>query len=196
MVLERHAEVLAIEDDYVGDVSGTPYLRRRRGSRSWAVLRSLSKVLGPDLRIALVAGDPTSVRRVAGRQLLGPGWVSHLLQRLAVELLDDPDTAALLAAATEAYRERREALVGALAERGVAAHGRSGFGVWVPARDEATVAQLLLEAGWLVSAGSRYRFESPPGIRITTSRLDPGDAPALADAVSAALRPRSETYAG
>jgi hypothetical protein len=32
-----------------------------------------------------------------------------------------------------------------------------------------------------VSPGERYRFRSATGIRVTTARLEPADAPALAD---------------
>src|SRR5581483_678511 len=80
-VLGRHPEVLVVEDDYVAAVAGAPYISLHDASPRWAAIRSLSKVLGPDLRIAVVAGDPLTISRVDGRQLLGPGWVSHLLQQ-------------------------------------------------------------------------------------------------------------------
>src|SRR6201999_1199756 len=111
---------LVIEDDYVGAVSGAPYHPVHAGSERWAVIRSLSKVLGPDLRVAPLAGDPLTVSRVEGRQLLGPGWVSHLLQQTAANLWGAEGTSALLARASAAYAERRAALVDALAGHGIA----------------------------------------------------------------------------
>src|SRR5262249_32097827 len=82
-VLAAHPDVLAIEDDYVARVAGAPYVPVHAVEGRWAVVRSLSKVVGPDLRLAVVAGDALTISRIEGRQRLGPGWVSHILQQLA-----------------------------------------------------------------------------------------------------------------
>src|SRR4029077_104410 len=125
-ILGRHRHVVLIEDDYVAAVAGAPYVPLHTASDRWAVIRSLSKVLGPDLRVAPMAGDPLTISRVEGRQLLGPGWVSHLLQQTAAELWASQGTADLLARAERSYAERREALVRALAAHGITAHGGTG----------------------------------------------------------------------
>jgi DNA-binding transcriptional MocR family regulator len=195
-VLAGHPDVLAIEDDYVAWVSGAPYVAVHAPKSRWAVVRSLSKVLGPDLRIALVAGDPLTVARIEGRQRLGPGWVSHLLQRLAAEVLLDKRTAPRLAEAERMYATRRGALMRALAERGIDSSGDSGIGVWIPLPDEAAVVRELLVQGWAVSPGERYRFRSAPGIRVTTAALEPDEAEALGDALAALRAPPAGTYAG
>jgi DNA-binding transcriptional MocR family regulator len=195
-VLSLHANVLVIEDDYVSSVAGAPYFPLRTASVSWAVVRSLSKILAPDLRVALVAGDSLTISRVEGRQLLGPGWVSHLLQQTAAGLWASAATKKLLARAERTYAERRAALIDALAEYGIAASGSSGLGVWVPLTEEAAVVQLLLERGWAVSPGERYRFQAPPGIRITTTTLKPNEARQLAAALHESLHSTAATYAG
>jgi DNA-binding transcriptional MocR family regulator len=156
----------------------------------------VSKVLGPDLRLAVVAGDSLTISRIEGRQRLGPGWVSHILQQVAALLLGDRATSQLLRRAERVYAERRRALVCALAARGIEAAGDSGLGVWVPLADEAEAVQELLVQGWAVSPGERYRFDSAPGIRITTAGLEPDDAEQLADAIAALGRAQIGTYAG
>jgi DNA-binding transcriptional MocR family regulator len=156
------------------------------------VIRSLSKVLGPDLRVALVAGDERTISRVEGRQLLGPGWVSHLLQQAAAELWSK----AKLTRVADIYAERRRALVDALAGRGIEAHGDSGLGVWIPVDEETATVQQLLERGWAVSPGERFRFETPPGIRITTSALEPPEARELAAAIDEVVNGATATYTG
>ena len=89
-----------------------------RAAQRWAHLRSVSKSLGPDLRLALMTGDATTVARVEGRRLLAAGWVSHLLQRLVVRMWSEPDDAARREHVAATYTLRREALRSALARSG------------------------------------------------------------------------------
>src|SRR5262245_34908714 len=89
-VLRAHPDALVIEDDHAGGVAGAPARtlcdpRRER----WAVLRSLSKALGPDLRLAFLCADAATLARVEGGQRVAFRWVSMLLQRTARELLRD-----------------------------------------------------------------------------------------------------------
>jgi DNA-binding transcriptional MocR family regulator len=193
-VAARYRDVLVIEDDYVAQVAGAPYVPLH-GDR-WLLVRSLSKVVGPDLRIAVAAGDPLTVSRIEGRQRLGPGWVSHILQQLAAEILRDPETAGRLGRAEATYTRRRRALVEALASRGVGATGDSGLGVWIPLTDEAAAVRELLAAGWAVSPGERFRFRTAPGLRVTTAALHERDAERLADAIVALGHAPPSTYTG
>jgi DNA-binding transcriptional MocR family regulator len=194
--LARHPDVLVVEDDYVAAVAGADYVPLHTGREHWAVIRSLSKVFDPDLRIAPVAGDPLTISRFEGRQLLGAGWVSHLLQQTAALLWASDETKALLARAERTYAERRTALVDALAGHGIDATGRSGLGVWVSLAEETATTQSLLELGWAVSPGERYRFRTPPGIRITTTTLEPADAAKLAAAIHETLNAPPMGYLG
>jgi DNA-binding transcriptional MocR family regulator len=194
--LGRHPDVLVVEDDYVASVAGAPYVGLHGANARWAVIRSVSKVLGPDLRVAPMAGDPLTISRVEGRQLLGSGWVSHLLQQTAARLWGSAATRKLLARAERTYAERRAALVEALAGCGIAAQGSSGLGVWVPVADEAATVQRLLARGWAVSPGERFRFDSPPGIRITTTDLEASEAEQLAAALATSSGSATSTYTG
>jgi DNA-binding transcriptional MocR family regulator len=195
-LLRAHPDVLVVEDDYVAAVAGAPYVAVHGSTRRWTVIRSLSKVLGPDLRLAPIVGDALTISQVEGRQLLGTGWISHILQQIAANLWHDAVDRGLLERAEDVYTERRDALVAALAAQGLPSFGRSGLGVWVPVREEVAVVQLLLEEGWAVSPGERYRFDTSPGIRVTTTELEPKDAAKLAAALAAALRSSQVTYAG
>ncbi|TDH50549.1 aminotransferase class I/II-fold pyridoxal phosphate-dependent enzyme [Mycobacterium eburneum] len=177
-------EVLVVEDDHCAGIAGAPLHPLAGATRHWAFVRSVAKALGPDLRLALVAGDQRTIERVHGRLRLGPGWVSQLLQQLAVALWRDAAARRMVADAEAAYRRNRARLCTALTDRGLAAHGRSGLNVWIPVPDETTALTRLLAAGWAAAPGSRFRIGGGPGIRITIAELDPADIDALADAVA------------
>ncbi|OFW00539.1 MAG: hypothetical protein A3I61_12330 [Acidobacteria bacterium RIFCSPLOWO2_02_FULL_68_18] len=189
--LHRFPEVALIENDYVGPVAGARAVTLRGGGEApWAVIRSTSKFLGPDLRVALLAGDEVTVARVNGRQALGARWVSHLLQRLALALWSDPSSGRRCARAADIYTARRTALRAALSARGIPSRGQSGFNVWVPVANESQVVRAMGDRGWAVAPGERFRLRSAPAIRITTATLDPSDADRLAGDLADALRPR------
>ncbi|MGW2704781.1 aminotransferase class I/II-fold pyridoxal phosphate-dependent enzyme [Streptomyces sp. NPDC001340] len=192
-VLREYPETLLIEDDHGRGIVDVPLCPLAGVTRHWVFVRSVAKAWGPDLRLAVFTGDAVTVDRVRGRQRLGAGWVSLLVQRAVVRLWSDSAVDTREVAAS--YGGRRDALIEALTERGVPAHGRSGMNVWVPVPDETGVVARLLHAGWAVSPGARFRLNSPPGIRITISALKTEETGELADAVAAAVGPTAaRTY--
>jgi DNA-binding transcriptional MocR family regulator len=189
-VLRKHPRTLLIEDDHGCRIVDQPLHPLAGVTRSWAFVRSAAKAYGPDLRLAVLTGDADTVDRVRGRQRLGPGWVSRLVQRAVVRLWSGG--AVDVAAVAAAYGRRRDALIGALAERGIEAHGPSGMNVWIPVPDETGAVARLLHAGWAVAPGARFRMSAPQGIRITVSTLTDEEIGRLADAVASAIVPVSE----
>ncbi len=195
-VLARRPEMLVIEDDFAGAVSGVPAASAIDPRREkWAVIRSVSKALGPDLRIAIAAGDALTIARVEGMQRLGPRWVSHILQATLAAMWSDPEIAKLVRRAADTYRERRRAVIDALARVGIKAYGRSGLNVWIPVQEESGAIQMLLESKWALRAGERFRIRSAPGIRATVAALAPEEAPRLARDIALAIAPRANTSA-
>ena len=188
-VLSGHPDVLLIEDDYIGAVAGVGYASlATSGTKHWCVARSMSKVLGPDLRVAILTGDLYTVRQLTIRQRIGTGWVSHILQSLVAALLQDPRSAQLLDRATRTYNSRRRDLLSTLASNGVTAHGVSGLNVWIPVAHEALVIRRLLDGGFAVVSGERFRLHTPPAVRITTANLQPGEAERIADLLATDTR--------
>jgi DNA-binding transcriptional MocR family regulator len=186
----RGKEVLLIEDDHAGAIAGAPYHTLvTPATAKWAVVRSVSKSLGPDLRLALMAGDPSTISRVEGRQNLGIRWVSHILQRVVLRLLRDTRTRRRLARASRVYAHRRRAAIEALAAEGIEAHGSSGLNIWIPVADEGRAITGLQRRGWAVNAGERYRLETPAAIRVTITTLDDRDAVRFAADLAAIVEP-------
>jgi len=187
MVLNEFPDVLVVEDDHASAVAGAPMNSITSGRERWATIRSAAKTYGPDVRLALIAGDTVTIRRVEGRQRLGPGWVSHILQQLVAQLMSDTDINASVADAASFYASRRQAMVVALNERGLHAHGVSGLNVWVPVPDEATAVTEMERRGFAIRAGSRYRIRSSPGVRLTVASLDVAQADEVVDALYDAI---------
>ena len=187
-LLAGRNDLLVVEDDHCAGISGAPLHALAGSTRYWAFVRSVSKAYGPDLRLAVMAGDRRTIERVHGRLRLGPGWVSHLLQDLAVSLWSDDAATRLVGQAEARYAGNRVRLCAALAERGVAAHGRSGVNVWVPVPDETVAITRLLSAGWAAAPGTRFRIRTAPGIRVTIADLTDDEIDPLADAIAEAVR--------
>ena len=156
-LLENAPGVLVIEDDHMVELEAEPYrtlLAAERPRR--AAVRSISKALGPDLRVALTAADAVTAARVEGRQGVGVRWVSFVLQQLVVALWKDRTVRTAVKRAASTYSKRRQQALSALAAHGVAALGRSGHNIWIPVSDETAVVQGLLDAGWGV--GCCFQF--------------------------------------
>ncbi len=195
-ILRSAPNLLAIEDDYLSDIAGSPLHSLSTYAPRFAYIRSYAKSLGPDLRVALVAGDELTVNRIRDRQRLGCGWVSHVLQNATAELLGDPAIDRVFARATRTYAKRRAAFVDALAANGLSACGETGFVVWVRVDDEAAAVARAAAAGWAIDNGARYRDGSSPGVRVTITRLDPSDARVVAAAIGGRIPRNDVTIAG
>jgi DNA-binding transcriptional MocR family regulator len=193
-LLADHPGVLVVEDDHAAELSEVSLHPVVGSTSSWVFVRSVSKPYGPDLRLAVLAGDEATTARVMGRQRLGAGWVSTVLQRLVLELWRDPEVAALVDRARGEYAARRDGLRAALARRGVPAVGRTGINVWVPVADETSAVARLRDAGWGVAPGAANRLVSGPALRITVSGLAERDLAPLADAVATAVAPAPSRF--
>jgi DNA-binding transcriptional MocR family regulator len=187
-LLREHPGVLVVEDDHAAELSEDRPHCIGPVTGTWGFVRSASKPFGPDLRIAVLAGDEATVARVVGRMRIGMGWVSTITQRLLLRLWRDPGVTELVADAARIYAERRGALRSALLTQGVPAFGGTGINVWVPVPDEARAVSALRDRGYAVAPGSLFRIRSAPGIRITVSTLAVEEVPAVADAVVSAVR--------
>jgi DNA-binding transcriptional MocR family regulator len=190
-VLAAAPQTLVIEDDHLGLVAGSKLQTTVAGGLPhWAATRSVAKSLGPDLRLAVLVGDPQTIARVQGRQRCGPGWVSHILQRLVLSLSSDPAVQALVHRARVTYTERRQRFLACLHSRGIGASGASGLNVWIPVEDETAVVGALLQRGWVVAPGTAYRLSgSAPAIRVTIATLQERHAGRLAAELADVLAP-------
>lgn len=191
-VLSEHPYALVVEDDHFSLLSLRPFRSIvPRDHRRFALVRSVSKFLGPDMSVALVASDEHTAARLGMRLRPGTAWVSHLLQRLSLALLTDGASRAQIAAAGEHYAARNRGFCDRLRDEGIACDPGDGLNVWVPVGDAAQAWDRLRAAGWLVRRGDEFRVapEDAPSdrIRVTVHSLSDDEQRELAAAVRAAL---------
>ncbi|MFE2417099.1 aminotransferase class I/II-fold pyridoxal phosphate-dependent enzyme [Streptomyces hokutonensis] len=193
-ILTEYPQVLVIEDDHFSVVSARPYHRiTPPNSSRWALVRSVSKFLGPDLRLALVAADAETAARLEARLSAGTTWVSRLLQHVTRELLLDPGVHELHERARELYARRSGLLVGRLHAQGIEVpHRPDGLNVWVQLDVDARAAvAALAQRGWAVRPG--HLFAPDPAahqgaIRVTSSTVSERQAEAFAAELAAVVK--------
>ena len=191
-VLREHPYVLVIEDDHFSMLSRAPF-RSLIGPehRRWALVRSVSKFLGPDMCLAVTASDPDTAERLAMRLTPGTTWVSHLLQRLTLALVTDAAVLEGIARAGDHYAERNQAFAARLSQLGLPTEAGDGLNLWVglpvPARE---VSERLMRRGWLARTGDEFSLGSVPTdrrLRLTVHDLDDPEAERLAADIAAAV---------
>ncbi|MEV4735066.1 MULTISPECIES: aminotransferase class I/II-fold pyridoxal phosphate-dependent enzyme [unclassified Microbacterium] len=193
-VLADHPYVLLIEDDHFSMLSGRPYESLiGPAHRRYALVRSVSKFLGPDMCLAVAATDPTTAERLAMRLSPGTTWVSHLLQRLTLTQLTDPEVTASIAAAREHYVERNARFSSLLRDAGLDAPQTDGLSLWVALpRPAKLVAERLMRRGWLARTGDEFALDERAApshhLRLTVHDLSDDDAETLVTDLVAATR--------
>ncbi|MGI9825261.1 aminotransferase class I/II-fold pyridoxal phosphate-dependent enzyme [Agromyces sp. Marseille-Q5079] len=192
-VLREHPYVLVIEDDHYSLLSQQPYHSLIGAEhRRWALVRSVSKFLGPDMCLAVTASDPETADRLAMRLTPGTTWVSHLLQRLVHALATDPDVAAGVRAAGEHYAARNAAFAELVTRQGLPTTAGDGLSVWVPLGAPArAVSEQLMRRGWLARPGDEFALgDRAPSerLRLTVHDLDDADQRKLAADLGASAR--------
>lgn len=189
-ILARYPQVLVIVDDHFALLSASAwYPVIAVETLCWAVVRSMSKTLGPDLRLAIVASDPATSARLRLRLNAGSQWISHLLQDLVHACLSDEEYQQTLAQNRLFYASQQQKLASALQHYGHNVPPGDGLNIWLPLEKHSqTLAFMLAKSGWLVREGEAFGVSTPAhGLRITLSTLSDSDINKLAADIHQAL---------
>lgn len=192
-VLSEHPYVLVIEDDHFSLLSRDPFHSViGPGHQRWALIRSVSKFLGPDMCLAVTASDPETADRLAMRLTPGTTWVSHLLQRLVLTLVTDDEVMRAITRAGAHYADRNASFAKRLTAHGIPTSPGDGLNLWVPLPVPARgVVERLMRRGWLARSGDEFLLSGgAPShrLRLTVHDLDDADAEQLATDIGAAVR--------
>jgi DNA-binding transcriptional MocR family regulator len=165
-ILAAHPDAVAIEDDHFAGIAttrpGSLFSDDRIADRV-IYIRSFSKSIGPDFRIAIAAARSRLRAMLMEEKSFADGWSSRLTQSAIAELFVDPDLEAALRRAADAYGERRWAVARALSSRvnGLArvARGMDGVSVWVVLSPEVGSSEVIEHGaalGVLVAPGEPF----------------------------------------
>ena len=190
-VLSGHPAVVIVEDDHAAGIAGAPTVSLGTHLPGRTVhIRSFAKSLGPDLRLAAVAGPADVISPLADRRMLGPGWSSRLLQHVLLGLLTSPGTTKLLDQAREEYARRRAAMLEALARHGATATADDGINLWLEVGDQQAALVSLAANAIAVAPGSPFEVTALPAphVRVTVGLVRDG-FDELARILAAAARP-------
>ncbi|MCJ8299487.1 MAG: transcriptional regulator PtsJ [Pseudomonadales bacterium] len=175
-VLAAYPNVLVIIDDHFALLADTPYYSViPDNTMHWALVRSVSKALGPDLRLAFVVSDPTTADRLSARLAPGMTWVSHILQALVSTCLNSAGICRQVADARFQYSLRSDRLCRALQDQGIAVAACSaGLNLWIAvAVDAKELVYAMAQKGWLVRLGTVFAVQGQAqAIRVTISKLE------------------------
>jgi GntR family transcriptional regulator/MocR family aminotransferase len=181
-VLAEHPRVLILEDDQVAEVASTrpgSLLADIRLKDRVIYVRSFSKAIGPDLRIALVAASPVLLEHMFEAKSFSDGWTSRIIQHALACVFADPDLEGILRKSRVAYAERRrkasESANRLLAPAGGATWaGTDGVNIWIhlpQGRDSREVIERAAAGGLRIADGEPFYLA--PGHR-NVLRLNAG----------------------
>ncbi|WP_088329340.1 aminotransferase class I/II-fold pyridoxal phosphate-dependent enzyme [Lacimicrobium sp. SS2-24] len=190
-VLRRYPHVLVMEDDHFSLLAVTEHHSViPDNTYNWAIFRSVSKGLGPDLRMAFVAADKDTVKRINTRLAPGMSWVSRVLQSLVYTCLTHAHFKQQREQAKKNCAYRRNLLINALTKHGIAPGPTvDGLNVWVPVGGDChAVAFALSRKGWLVRPGSAFDISHTSGaLRVSVQKMDAPTAEQFAQDIAAVL---------
>lgn len=167
------SDTLIIEDDGIADIATSPPTSFGNVFPDRVIhIRSFSKTLGPDLRLAILSSSTKLVDQIQSFRSFGAGWTSRILQAAAAWLLNDAGTLEHIDSARTIYRQRRRDLSAALAKRGVILPDLDGFCLWIPVQSEQFAMITLAARGIAVQPGSKFRVKQDHHIRVATSTLE------------------------
>jgi DNA-binding transcriptional MocR family regulator len=205
-VIAAHPGVVVIEDDHFAGITTTrpgSLLADDRIEERVVYLRSFSKSVAPDLRIAVAVARTRLRSLLTEAKSFADGWTSRIAQRVLARALADEELDTFFERAAAAYAQRRIAaaseLHAALAPLGGGAwSGADGVNIWVqlpPNSDSVQVVEQSASLGVLVAPGEPFYLR--PGhidvLRVNAGAVSADRAIEVGKAIAKAALTQVET---
>ena len=165
-VLHEHRDVIVVEDDQFGGIAQHgpgSLLNDSRIENRVLYLRSFSKSIAPDLRIAVAAARPRLTNLLQEAKSHADGWTSRLIQRVLARVLRDAELDDWMERARTEYRMRRTraaSVINASIASGMSTwSGCDGANIWVHLPGGVEASEVIDNAamrGVLVAPGEPF----------------------------------------
>jgi GntR family transcriptional regulator / MocR family aminotransferase len=188
-VLKSHPDAIVVEDDQVAGITTTKpgtLLSSLELENRVLHVRSFSKSVAPDLRMAVAVARPFIREPLSEAKTFADGWSSRLLQRVLARTLQTDEAKVVLNKARDAYRDRRQSACSALNQikapcGGACWPGPDGVNVWVrlpSGADSKLIQERSAAAGVRIADGEPF-FIAPGQhdvVRINAGSVESQDA--------------------
>jgi len=205
-VIAAHPQVIVIEDDHFAGITTTrpgSLLSDSRVEDRIVYIRSFSKSIAPDLRIAVAAVRPRLRTFLMEAKTFADGWTSRLTQRTLAWILADEELDPLLTRAALAYAERRTVTARELHQMlgplgGNAWNGSDGVNIWVhlpSGLDSSHIVEQAASLGVLVAPGEPFFIRPGRGdvLRINAGAMSVERSADIGQIVARAALTEAET---
>jgi DNA-binding transcriptional MocR family regulator len=195
----RHHDAFLVEDDWAHDfgIDTVPQAVAAQDESGHVVyVRSLTKSISPTIRVgAIIARGPVLERLVAD-QAAESLYVSALLQQAALDVVIDPGWQTHLRRLRTQLRQRRDVLVGTLAQNApslqVDHSPQGGLHLWARLPDGAGVDRVVRDCetrGVWVASGDEWFPAEPSGafLRLNFTGPNPAGFPSAARTIESVL---------
>lgn len=165
-VIAQYPRVVVAEDDHFAGVANPlpgSLIADRRLEERVVYIRSFSKSIAPDLRLAVAVTRSSLRASLAEAKTFADGWSSRLAQRALALTLSDGELDPFLRGVINEYAARRQGVYEGLRELGrmggMVYPARDGMNVWIklpPRVDALEVIEQAARLGVLVSLGEPF----------------------------------------
>lgn len=204
-VLADYPEVVIIEDDQFAGATveccGSLLSDSRLEDRV-IYIRSFSKAIAPDLRLAVAVVRPRLRAMLMEEKFYADGWSSSLAQNALAHTLADEELDPFLAASCQTYLDRRQRLTQSILQKvkGIVkvAPSMDGPNLWVqlPERVSATtVAERAAAANILIATGEPFFINNgrDDALRINAGMIADSDLESIGKRIAEAILATVET---
>lgn len=205
-VLANYPEAIIIEDDQFAEAANSrsgSLLQDRRLTNRVIYIRSFSKVIAPDLRLAVAVARPQLRALLMEGKFYTDGWSSRFSQKALSHALADTELEHAITSARNTYNCRRQLFIQALsavsrADELTITNAVDGVNVWLSLHHQVSaseVAEHAAAAGVLVATGEPFfvKVGRDDALRVNTGMIAEQDTTEVSQKLASAVK--AATYA-